>query len=51
MKTPKGAQNDRTVAEGQTKNSIKADNAYLLNVWEYVSRKKEEGGKAQTKIY
>jgi ribonuclease G len=51
MKPPKGGLIVRTVAEGLTKKSLKADIGYLVKVWEEVSRKKEEGGKAPTMLY
>ena len=51
MKPPKGGLIVRTVAEGLTKKSLKADIGYLVKVWEEVSRKKEEGGKAPCMLY
>jgi ribonuclease G len=51
MKPPKGGLIVRTVAEGLTKKSLKADIGYLVKVWEEVSRKKDEGGKAPTMLY
>src|SRR5699024_2320185 len=51
MKPPKGGLIVRTVAEGLTKKSLKADIGYLVKVWEGVSRKKEEGGKAPMMLY
>ena len=51
MKPPKGGLIVRTVAEGLTKKSLKSDIGYLVKVWEEVSRKKEEGGKAPTMLY
>jgi ribonuclease G len=51
MKPPKGGLIVRTVAEGLTKKSLKADIGYLVKLWEEVSRKKEEGGKAPTTLY
>jgi ribonuclease G len=51
MKPPKGGLIVRTVAEGLTKKSLKADIGYLVKLWEEVSRKKEEGGKAPTMLY
>ncbi|HEY6078444.1 MAG TPA: Rne/Rng family ribonuclease [Polyangiaceae bacterium] len=51
MKPPKGGLIVRTVAEGLTKKSLKADIGYLVKVWEEVSRKKDEGGKAPTLLY
>jgi ribonuclease G len=51
MKPPKGGLIVRTVAEGLTKKSLKADIGYLVKLWEEVSRKKEEGGKAPCMLY
>lgn len=51
MKPPKGGLIVRTVAEGLTKKALKADIGYLVKLWEEVSRKKEEGGKAPCMLY
>ncbi|HVJ21296.1 MAG TPA: Rne/Rng family ribonuclease [Polyangiaceae bacterium] len=41
LKPPSGGVIVRTVAEGLTKKSLKADLGYLIRVWEDVSRKRE----------
>ncbi|HTQ03943.1 MAG TPA: Rne/Rng family ribonuclease [Polyangiaceae bacterium] len=50
LKPPTGGLIVRTVAEGLTKKSLKADIGYLVNLWEDVSRKRE-GAKAPAVLY
>jgi ribonuclease G len=50
LKPPKGGLIVRTVAEGLTKKSLKADIGYLVNLWEDVSRKRD-GAKAPSVLY
>ena len=50
LKPPTGGLIVRTVAEGLTKKSLKADIGYLVNLWDDVSRKRE-GAKAPTVLY
>ncbi|HEV8244856.1 MAG TPA: Rne/Rng family ribonuclease [Polyangiaceae bacterium] len=50
LKPPSGGVIVRTVAEGLTKKSLKADLGYLYRVWEDVSRKRETA-KAPTILY
>ena len=50
LKPPSGGVIVRTVAEGLTKKSLKADLGYLIRVWEDVSRKRETA-KAPSILY
>jgi ribonuclease G len=50
LKPPSGGLIVRTVAEGLTKKSLKADIGYLVNLWDEVSRKRE-GAKAPSILY
>jgi ribonuclease G len=50
LKPPTGGLIVRTVAEGLTKKSLKADIGYLVNLWDDVSRKRE-GAKAPAVLY
>jgi ribonuclease G len=50
LKPPSGGLIVRTVAEGLTKKSLKADIGYLVNLWDEVSRKRE-GAKAPAVLY
>ncbi|HWP05585.1 MAG TPA: Rne/Rng family ribonuclease [Polyangiaceae bacterium] len=50
MRPPSGGLIVRTVAEGLTKKSLKADIGYLVSLWEEVSRKRE-GAKAPAVLY
>jgi len=50
LRPPSGGLIVRTVAEGLTKKSLKADIGYLVSLWEDVSRKRE-GAKAPAVLY
>ncbi len=51
MKPPQGGLIVRTLAEGLTKKSLKADVGYLVRLWGEIAKKREQSAKAPALLY